>query len=128
MSTTNAPDHRLPDSEQGAARPLRFEQRSHKRFAIVRPSKVFRRSTQSFCPAVSEDLSFAGARLNVRTARPVLVGEVLEVGIALTNSSIVAESSMLRAIVVRSTPAADGLSHSVAVRYLHREPALAKAA
>jgi hypothetical protein len=104
------------------------DRRAHKRFSIVRPGKIFRRSTQSFCAAVSEDLSFAGARLHVRSSRPLHIGEVLEVGIALTSSAVVPESSMLRAIVVRSSPTPDGLSQSVAVRYLHREACLAKVA
>ena len=110
VSSTGAPGH----SELN-------DRRSHRRFDVQRPGKVFRRSNQQYVPASSRDLSFGGALLEVESERGFNVGEVLDVGIALTQKAVVPSAALLRAVVVRSHAVGEH-RQLVAVRYLHREP------
>ena len=115
VSSTGAPGH----SELN-------DRRSHRRFDVQRPGKVFRRSNQQYVPASSRDLSFGGALLEVESERGFNVGEVLDVGIALTQKAVVPSAALLRAVVVRSHAVGEH-RQLVAVRYLHREPVSAAA-
>jgi len=108
-TTTNAP-----------AAPTQ-ERRTHKRFSIARPGKVHRANTALFAPARSRDLSFAGALLEVESERPFAVGEVLDIGIALKNATVLPTRNLARGIVVRSKASGEN-KQIVAIRYLHREP------
>lgn len=114
----------VPDAEMTDAAPnFRIsDRRSHKRFGVKRPGKVFRRSTQQFVGAVSRDLSWGGAMLEIDCERPFSVGEVIDVALALGTGTVVSSQSLLSAIVVRSTPIAQH-RHAIAVRYLTRQPA-----
>src|SRR3954468_3550986 len=78
------------------------DRRSHRRFGVQRPGKIFRRSAQQYAPATSRDLSFGGALLEVESERSFTVGEVLDVGIALTPKAVVPSAALVRGIVVRS--------------------------
>ena len=115
VSSTGAPGH----SELN-------DRRSHRRFDVQRPGKVFRRSNQQYVPASSRDLSFGGALLEVESERGFNVGEVLDVGIALTQKAVVPSAALLRGVVVRSHAVGEH-RQLVAVRYLHREPVSAAA-
>lgn len=118
----------LPDAEQNEA-PVSYhihDRRKHRRFNVERPGKVLRRSTQKYVAARSADLSFTGARLEVDSERPFEVGEIVDIGLALTRKAVMPTTDLIRGIVVR-TSAIDGQRQSVAIRYLHRE-AVAKAA
>ena len=52
------------------------DKRAHKRFAVERPGKVFRRSTYQYLAARSRDLSLGGALLEVESDRPITAGEI----------------------------------------------------
>jgi hypothetical protein len=97
------------------------DRRSHRRFGVQRPGKIFRRAGQQYVPAISRDLSFGGALLEVESERAFNVGEVLDVGIALTQKAVVPSAALVRGIVVRSHAVGEH-RQLVAVRYLHREP------
>lgn len=114
------------DHEQPSIRFPVADRRRHKRFAIARPGKIFRRATQQYVPATSRDLSFTGALLELESERPMAVGEVLDIGLAMTSSAVVPSSALLRGIVVRSETVGE-FRQLVAIRYLHRE-ALSEAA
>ena len=96
------------------------DRRSHRRFNVQRPGKVFRRANQQYVPVSSRDLSFGGALLEVESERGFSVGEVLDVGIALTQQAVVPSAALVRGIVVRSFAVGEH-RQLVAVRYLHRE-------
>ena len=115
VSSTDAPSH----SELN-------DRRTHRRFDVQRPGKVFRRSNQQYVPANSRDLSFGGALLEVESERGFNVGEVLDVGIALTQKAVVPSAALLRGVVVRSHAVGEH-RQLVAIRYLHREPISAAA-
>ncbi len=102
------------------------DRRSHRRFHVQRPGKVFRPASKQYVPASSLDLSFGGALLEVESERSFDVGEVLDVGLALTQKAVVPSSALIRGIVVRSTALGEQ-RQLVAVRYLHRESAAAAA-
>ena len=102
------------------------DRRSHRRFDVQRPGKVFRRANQQYVPVCSRDLSFGGALLEVESERGFNVGEVLDVGIALTQQAVVPSAALIRGIVVRSFAVGEH-RQLVAVRYLHRESMAAAA-
>lgn len=118
----------LPDAEQNEP-PASYhihDRRRHRRFKVERPGKVFRRSTQKYVSARSADLSFTGALLEVESERAFQIGEIIDIGLALTNKAVMPATDLIRGIVVRTTQL-DAHRQSVAIRYLHRE-AVAKAA
>lgn len=116
-----APDHELSSG------PIPIgDRRRHKRFNVHRPGKVYRRSTQQYVPAGSRDLSFGGALLEIDSERGIDVGEIIDVGLAMSSKAVVPSASLLRGIVVRSESLGEK-RQLVAVRYLHRE-GLAEAA
>lgn len=102
------------------------DRRRHKRFSVQRAGKVFRRSTQQYVPAGCKDLSFGGALLEIESERSIGIGEIVDVGLAMSNKAVVPSASLLRGIVVRSEALGEQ-RQLVAVRYLHRE-GLAEAA
>ncbi len=102
------------------------DRRSHRRFDVQRPGKVFRRANQQYVPVNSRDLSFGGALLEVESERGFDVGEVFDVGIALTQQAVVPSAALIRGIVVRSFAIGEH-RQLVAVRYLHRESIAAAA-
>ena len=110
------------DAEQAEPRPHDdvHDRRTHRRFGVQRPGKVFRRAAQQYAPVTSRDLSFGGALLEIESERGFNVGEVIEVGIALTRQAIVPSAALLSGIVVRSHAIGEH-RQLVAVRYLHRE-------
>ena len=94
------------------------ERRKHRRFHVERPGKVFRRTSQQFAAARSCDLSFSGALLEVESARPFNIGEIVDLGLAMSGGSVVPASCLVQAIVVRAT-AIDEARHTIAVRYIN---------
>ncbi len=110
------------DSEQNTSAHSELnDRRSHKRFQVDRPGKIFRRANQQFVPAASRDLSFGGALIEVETDRPFAAGEILDVGIAMDKRGVLSTAAMIGGIVVRSHALGEH-RQLVAVRYLHREP------
>lgn len=102
------------------------DRRTHKRFGVQRSGKVFRRAAQQYAPVTTRDLSFGGALLEIESERGFNVGEVIDVGIALTQQAIVPSAALVSGIVVRSHAIGEH-RQLVAVRYLHREPMSAAA-
>lgn len=102
------------------------DRRSHRRFGVARPGKLFRRASQQYVPGTSRDLSFGGALLEVESERAFTAGEILDVGLALNKKAVVPSTNLLHAIVVRSQTIGEQ-RQLVAVRYLHREPVSAAA-
>lgn len=121
-------DAARPDSEQG---PYVFpvdtaDRRKHRRFRVSRPGKVFRRATQQFQSVESRDLSFSGALLSIVTLTPYKEGEIVDVGIAMTKSSVMPQKSLVQGVVVRASDIDHG-RQEVAIRYI-QPSALQKAA
>lgn len=97
------------------------DRRRHVRFGVARPAKVFRRAAQRYEAAASCDLSFGGARLEVRTGRAFEVGEIIDLGVALRDDALLRSPTLLRAVVLRARPLGPD-RHEVALRYIHRDP------
>lgn len=93
------------------------DRRGDKRFAVARPGKVFRRSTQQYAPAVTRNLSLGGALIEADAERPFACGELVDLAVAFGDGPVLPSSSLLRAIVVRVSPSKDG-RQSVALRYI----------
>lgn len=104
--------------EEGDTNPLAYlDRRRHHRFETTREGKVFRRATQRFEPARTRDLSAGGAMLEVECERPFAVGEIIDLGIAPPQRTIMREDSLLHGIVMRTRTLGPS-RQSVAVRYL----------
>jgi hypothetical protein len=96
---------------------INADRRSHKRFSVSRPGKLFRRSTQQYAPVVTRNLSFSGALLEVDGHRPFNQGELIDLAVSLRNQALVPDSSMVKAIVTRAEAPVEG-RQTVAVRYI----------
>jgi c-di-GMP-binding flagellar brake protein YcgR len=105
-----------------------IERRQAARLPIDRPAKVARHSSARYEPATTVNVSTTGALLEVRSARPVAVGERMGVAVAWAQEGLIASTQVLPAMVVR----ADAISadrQRVAVQFLATaEVELAKAA
>lgn len=93
------------------------DRRRNKRFAVARPGKAFRRSTQQYAAVISRNLSVGGALLEVQTERPIGVGELMDVAIAFRDRPVLQSESLISAIVTRAEPVSGG-RQTVAVRYI----------
>lgn len=102
------------------------DRRTHKRFVVGRPGKLFRRATQQFAPATTRNLSRSGALLAVTADRPFVVGEIVDLGINFRNSDLVPSESLIRGVVTR-VEQADAGRQNVAVRYIQPESLAAAA-
>lgn len=92
------------------------ERRLYARQNVIRPCTVFRRRTQRFVAARTRDISAGGALVEVDSARPLVEGETIDVGVAWTASPVIAESSLVEAKVVRVIEQLPG-RQTVAVRF-----------
>lgn len=104
-------------TREGEVRGDAEERRKHRRFPVSRPGKAFRRATQQFQPVSSHDLSFSGALLEVQTGQALTIGEVIDLGMALSKNTVVPSAALVQAIVVRTGRVEEG-RQAVAVRYL----------
>jgi len=93
-----------------------IDRRVHPRQEIVKACKVYRRGTQRYVSAQTQDVSAGGALLEVRSVRPMVPGERLDVGVAWSRSPILLEDALKEARVVRVTPI-EGDRHRVAVAF-----------
>lgn len=93
------------------------DRRRNKRFPVARPGKAFRRATQQYAAVMSRNLSVGGALLEVQTARPIGVGELMDVAIAFRDRPVLQSESLVSAIVTRADPVSEG-RQTVAVRYI----------
>lgn len=92
------------------------ERRLHARQTVTRPCTLFRRRTQRFVSARTCDISTGGALIEIETARPLVEGESLEVGIAWTASPVISQTSLVEAKIVRVLHR-DATHQLVAVRF-----------
>jgi len=93
-----------------------LNRRQHPRFAVEMECKLRRPSGLSYTPARTGDISAGGALLEIRTARPVRVGETLDVAMNWANRPVLASGDLVRARVVRVGPVHDE-TQRVAVRF-----------
>lgn len=98
--------------------------RQHHRFNVDRAGKIFRRTTQSYVPARTRNLSIGGALVELEAPRSFQVGEVVDLGVAYRHDAVVREHAMLQAIVMRVEQPVAGDSRRagkqlVALRYIN---------
>lgn len=96
----------------GAA--AQMERRLAPRVSVSKPCKVFRRNTQRYIGARTNDVSAGGALLEVHSPRAICAGERLDIGVAWSRSPILLEDALVEARVVRAGGFA-GQRQSVAV-------------
>lgn len=96
------------------------ERRLHARQTVARPCTLFRRRTQRFVAARTRDISHGGALIEIESARPLVEGETIELGVAWTSSPIIAETTLIEAKVVRVIDEEPG-RQTVAVRFDHAD-------
>ena len=102
------------------------ERRLFPRETITRPCTLFRRRTQRFVAARTCDLSPGGALLEVESARPLVPGEKLDVGVAWTSSPVIPRDALVEAKIVRVTERGPN-RQVVAVRFDRADSALVAA-
>ena len=95
------------------------DRRTHRRFPVSRPGKIFRRATQQYTPATTCNLSLGGALLEIDTDRPLAAGELVDLAIAYREQTILPATMLQPAIVTRVATSPSG-RQCVAVRYLDR--------
>lgn len=77
------------------------ERRRSARETVDRPCKVFRPATQRYAAARTRDISSSGALLEIESARPLRLGERLDVAVSWTRTAVLPSSSLMEAKVVR---------------------------
>ncbi len=92
------------------------ERRVHARQSLARPCTLFRRRTQRFAAALTRDISAGGALIEIETARPLVEGEMIDVGIAWSPSPVLSSSALVEAKIVRVLQC-DATHQVVAVRF-----------
>lgn len=102
------------------------ERRRHERCPMIKPCKVRDRRGLLFSPGHTTNLSISGALINIDRARPFAKGDELDLVIAPPSGTVVASSSMVRAVVRRITPI-DFHHQAVAVEFEHPQSMLAAA-
>ncbi|MBX3386732.1 MAG: PilZ domain-containing protein [Phycisphaeraceae bacterium] len=93
------------------------DRRRDRRFGLARPSKVFRRATQTFIPALTRNISRSGALVELASARPMRLGEIVDIAVAYRRDALLMKETLVQAIVVR-VDAIDDARQAVALRYL----------
>lgn len=84
-----------------------IDRRLTPRINMSKPCKVFRRGTQRYLAARTNDVSAGGASLAIESPRAVSAGERLDVGVAWSRSPIVLEDALVEARVIRVGAFAD---------------------
>jgi hypothetical protein len=92
------------------------DRRVHPRQVIVRPCKVFHRPTQKYLSATTSNVSAGGALLEIVSARPIQLGDRIDVGVAWSRSPVLLEDALVEASVIR-TCTLGNQRQEVAVRF-----------
>ncbi|MBL8764268.1 MAG: PilZ domain-containing protein [Phycisphaerae bacterium] len=92
------------------------ERRAHERHNMLCPGKVFHIRSHRFLPARTINLSTYGALLEVQSDRPLIAGETLDVGVAVTDTPILRAEALINSKVIRSSLSGDG-NQRVAVQF-----------
>lgn len=105
-----------------------IDRRVNPRLPLDRPAKIARHSAARYESAQTVNVSTGGALLDLRSPRPVAVGERLGVAVAWAQEGLIASANVIPARVVRSDCCPDG-TQRVAVQFMVApEVALAAAA
>jgi hypothetical protein len=87
--------------------PSQSNRRLHPRHAVGLECKLRRPSVPRYDSARTGDVSAGGAMLEVRAARPIAVGETLDVAVNWADRPLLAAGDLVRARVVRVGPVLD---------------------
>ncbi|MBL0926688.1 MAG: PilZ domain-containing protein [Phycisphaerales bacterium] len=93
----------MPNHEDPADRTAPPERRRSARTAVARPCKVLDRRSLRFSPGETADVSDGGALLRIDRGRPFAPGDELDVAVAWSHQPVLADSSLVRAVVRRVT-------------------------
>ena len=90
--------------------------RAHDRYAVQMDCKLLRDAVSRYDSALTGDISAGGALLKVRSARPIRVGEQLEIAVNWSGRPLLTSEELRAARVVRVGPVMDA-TQSVAIRF-----------
>ncbi len=96
------------------------DRRQHARLNISRPAKVYLPRANQFVPGSTRDVSVGGLLLEVRSPRPLNIGDTLDVGVAWTREAVLSTARMLHGRVVRVQTRSDG-QQSLAVEFVQAQ-------
>lgn len=102
------------------------ERRRFRRTPVDRTGKVYIRRALKYLPVRALDVSLGGLLLEIKTDRPLLVGEPLEVVIGDGRSAVMGEDDVIEARIAHVEAGADG-KQRVGLAFAH-EGALAAVA
>ncbi len=105
---------------------MEHDRRLHPRVQIQKPVKVYIPSTRQYVGGATGDVSIGGVLLELHSARPLNVGDRIDVGVAWTGAPILAGERLIPSRVVRVHARRDGVQR-LALSFMERQ-ALAAAA
>lgn len=104
-----------------------MDRRLDPRQCVDRPCTLFCRRTLRYISARTRDVSDSGALLEITSARPLIEGDRVDLGVAWAPSPIVRQDSLVEAKVVRVIEA-EGPHQVVGVQYARARARLAAVA
>lgn len=103
------------------------DRRRFRRLAVDRVGKVYIRRALRYLPVRAIDVSLGGLLLEIKTDRPLLVGEPLEVVIGDGRSAVVGEDDVIEARIAH-VRAGDNGTQRVGLAFAHEGAMAAVAA
>jgi c-di-GMP-binding flagellar brake protein YcgR len=92
------------------------ERRKHTRMYVRKPCKIFHRQTRQYLAASTHDFSIGGAMVWLESARPLTVGDEIELIVGWGASAIVTADAGVVGQVLRVLPMSEG-KQAAAIRF-----------
>jgi hypothetical protein len=98
------------------------DRREHARLILTRPCKIYHIASRRYLPGFTSDVSDGGSLIAVKSDRPLVIGDVVDVAIGWERGAVIAAGDMVRAKVVRISDLPSS-GQAVALRYEPRAAA-----
>lgn len=85
-----------------------MDRRRHQRAGIARDAKLFHRATWAYIPCRTIDASAQGLLLQIKSDRPVSVGDIVDAAVGWTGEPLVRSEEFINGKVVRVDTTSDG--------------------
>ncbi len=101
---------------------MNADRRQHARLTVSRPAKVYIPRVNQFVPGATRDVSRSGVMIEVRSPRPLNIGDTLDIGVAWTREAVLSSSRMMHGRVVRVESRSNG-QQSLGVEFVQEQAA-----
>lgn len=82
------------------------DRRRHERHAVEKLCKIYDPASRRYAPGRTRDISRSGTLITIQWARPLEIGDAIDIAIAWSPRPLLAAQSMVRARVARTLSSA----------------------